>query len=74
MTVDEIINYKTTNQIKIYKLNQLGLSNVMIIDAMKQSFNSLQSNDNKKKYYVNSILKEFMKNPEKIQKANKIQD
>ena len=72
MTVDEIINYNTTNLIKVYKLNQLGLSNEEIVEAMKPLFTNTKGPRGVS--YVKSILKEFIDDPTKIQKANKIPD
>ena len=72
MTKEEIIAYKTTNQIKIYKLNQIGLSSSEIAQEMQPLFKP--GDDSKRVYYVNSILKEFQKDKSKIEKANKIPD
>jgi hypothetical protein len=72
MTVDEIINYKTSNLIKVYKLNQLGLSNQQVSDAMKPLFTTTKGvrNDTWVKY----ILSMFEEDPNMIKKANKIKD
>lgn len=72
MTIDEIVNYKTSNLIKVYKLNQLGLSNQQVADAMKPLFTTTKGvrNDTWVKY----ILNMFEQDPNMIKKANKIQD
>lgn len=73
MTKEEIVKYNTTNQIKIYKLNQIGLTSKEIVDVMTPLFTK-NTNPDKRVYYVNSILKEFIKDTSKIEKANKIPD
>lgn len=72
MTKDEIINYNTTNLIKIYKLNQIGLSEQEIVDAMKPLFANTKGS--RGIGYVKSMLKEYIDDPKKIERANKIPD
>jgi hypothetical protein len=72
MTTQEILNYKTTNQIKIYKLNQIGLSNAEIVEAMKPLYVNTKGSRNEA--FVKWLLNEFAKNPQKITIANKIPD
>jgi hypothetical protein len=72
MTTDEIVNYNTTNYIKVYKLNQLGLSNQEVADAMKPLFTTTKGVRNAS--WVKSVLKMYEVDPNLIKKANKIQD
>jgi hypothetical protein len=72
MTADEIINYKTTKQIKVYKLNQIGLSNAEIVEAIKPLFVGTAGSRNES--FVRWVLNEFAENPKKIERANKIRD
>lgn len=72
MTVDEIVNYDTTNYIKIYKLNQLGLTPEEIADVIKPLFVNTQGVRNAA--YVKYMLKAFIDDPKRIQRANKIPD
>jgi hypothetical protein len=72
MTVDEIINYNTSNLIKIYKLNQIGLTNEEIVQAMKPLF--VNTKGSRGVGYVKSMLKEYVDDPKKIERANKIPD
>jgi hypothetical protein len=72
MTQQEIIDYQTTNEIKVYKLNQLGFSNEEIVIAMKPLF--VNTKGARGVAYVKTILNDFSQKPEKIKKANKIPD
>ena len=72
MTTQEIINYNTTNFIKVYKLNQIGLSNGEIAEAMKPLFVNTKGNRNAS--WLKSVLKDYAENPKKIAAANKIKD